>query len=133
MNKVTMKNVLVVLVVLAIATMTACNLATPADTGSTVEVLLDGIGGAGRVLSFGNNATWVAINVVNASGVQKGSGSFTSKTNSVWKGSIHVSESGTMRFIATATARTAFGMCERCGLFNTLPIYLCLGNSTVTF
>ena len=106
MNKTTVKNILLILMVLSIATMTACNLATSAQEGSTVEVVLGGIGGAGRKLSFGNNATWVAINVVNSSGVQKGSGSFTSKTNNVWKGSIHVSESGTMRFIATAGVDT---------------------------
>ena len=101
MNKATVKNVLIVLVVLAMATMTACNLTTPADTGSTVEVVLDGIGGAGRGLSFGYDATWVKINVVDSSGVQKFS-DYILKTNNIWKGSIHISGEGTMRFIATA-------------------------------
>ncbi len=96
-----MKRILVTLVILSIAMMTSCNLATPADTGSSVEVVMGGTEGA-RGYSFAESAAWVKINVVVASsGVQKGSG-VLSKTAGVWKGSIHVSESGTMRFIATA-------------------------------
>ena len=96
-----MKRILVTLVILSIAMMTSCNLATPADTGSSVEVVMGGTEGA-RGYSFAESAAWVKINVVVASsGVQKGSG-VLSKTAGVWKGSIHVSESGTMRFMATA-------------------------------
>ena len=102
MNKATVKNILLALVVLAIATMTACNLAIPADTGSTVEVVLDGNEGARGPISFGSDAKWVSIKVVfNSSGVQTGSGVLT-KTVSGWKGSIHVSEQGLMTFTATA-------------------------------
>ena len=101
MNKATVKNILLALVVLAIATMTACNLAIPADTGSTVEVVLDGIGNQGGK-DIGSDAKWVSIKVVfNSSGVQTGSGVLT-KTASGWKGSIHVSDTGLMTFTATA-------------------------------
>ena len=78
MNKATVKNILLALVVLAIATMTACNLATPADTGSTVEVVLDGIGGANGARGTIAGANGVRINVkLTADGVQKGSGNLT--------------------------------------------------------
>ncbi len=101
MNKTTVKNVLLALVVLAIATMTACNLVTPADTGSRVEVVLDGIGGAGGARSIAD-ADWVRINVKKTSdGVQKGSGDLT-YTAGAWRGSIRVSETGQMTFEATA-------------------------------
>ena len=102
MNKATVKNVLMVLVVFAIATMTACNLATPADTGSSVEVVLDGIGGAGGARGTIADADWVRINVkLTADGVQKGSGDLTYTANA-WRGKISVSETGPMTFEATA-------------------------------
>ena len=102
MNKATVKNVLMVLVVFAIATMTACNLATPADTGSSVEVVLDGIGGAGGARGTIADADWVRINVkLTADGVQKGSGDLT-YTAGAWRGKISVSETGPMTFEATA-------------------------------
>ena len=99
MNKVTMKKVLFALVILAIATMTACNLAAPAQESSTVEVVMGGLGEGAR--SFGTEANWVKINVVNSSGVSVGSGDLA-KPVDVWRGKINVSQSGTMRFIATA-------------------------------
>ncbi len=101
-NTKTVKNVLLALVVLVIVTMTACNLAAPAETGSTVEVVLDGTDGARLRGSFAATATWVSIKVVNSSNVQKGFGDLTKTADGVWSGSIHVSESGTMRFIVLA-------------------------------
>jgi hypothetical protein len=103
MNTTIAKKILLALLVLILATMiTACDLTAPVDTGSSVEVVLGGVDGAGGARSFGTEATWVSINVVLASsGVQKGSGVLT-KTAGVWRGTIHVSESGTMMFIATA-------------------------------
>jgi len=100
LNKTTVKNVLVALVVLAIATMPACNLTTLADTGSTVEVVLDGIGNQGGK-DIGSDAKWVTIKVVDSSGVQKGSGDLT-KAGSVYRGNIKVSDTGLMTFTATA-------------------------------
>ena len=65
-------------------------------------MVLDGGDDARVPLDFGSEATLVSINVVlDSSGVQKGSGVLT-KTAGFWKGPIHVSESGTMRFMATA-------------------------------
>jgi hypothetical protein len=55
MNVKTMKKTLIPLLVLAMAAMTSCDLAAPADTGSFVDVTMDGasmgargIGGAVR-------------------------------------------------------------------------------------
>ena len=76
MKKAAVKNILVVLMVFAIATMTACNLATPANTGSNVEVVLGGIGNQGGK-SIGSDASYVSIKVMNSSGVQVGSGTLT--------------------------------------------------------
>ena len=72
----TVKNILLAMVFLAIATMTACNLATPADTGSTVEVVLDGIGGAGgsKGITTDPLVKWIKIRVMNSTGVQVGLG-----------------------------------------------------------
>jgi len=104
MNKATVKKVLVALVVLAMATMSACNLAVPAQEGSIVEVVLDGTGGArGPQLTFATDATWVNIKVVVSLGVQKGEG-ILSKTDNVWRGKISVSETGPKTFTATAGA-----------------------------
>ena len=102
MNKATIKNLLIALVVLAIATMMACSLAVSADTGSTVEVMLDGIGNQGGK-SIGSDASYVSIKVMNSLGVQVGSGTLTqNEVTKVWKGTIHVTTNGQMTFKATA-------------------------------
>ena len=102
MNTKTVKNIFIVLIILAMAMMTACNLATPAQEGTTVEVLLDGAHGA-RGGGIGSDATWVSIKVTNSSGEQKGEGPLAKdKVSGVWKGKITVSETGQMAFRATA-------------------------------
>ena len=103
----TVKNVLVALLVLAIATMTACNLAAPAQEGSTVEVVLDGIGGAkGNPggIAGDTNVAWVRINVkLKSTGATTGSGDLTKDIHNVWHGKITVSDvGGLMTFEATA-------------------------------
>jgi len=107
MNKATVKNILVALVVLAIATMTACNLATPADSGSTVEVVLGGDEGARSspgTITNDAGVAWVRINVkLKATGVTTGSGDLTKDIHNVWHGKITVSDvNGLMTFTATA-------------------------------
>ena len=102
MNTKTVKNIFLMLTVLAMAAMSDCSLAAPAQEGACVEVVLDGTGGArGPQLTFATDAAWVNIMVVNSSGVQKGSGSL-SKTGGVWHGKISVSETGLMTFTSTA-------------------------------
>jgi hypothetical protein len=103
MNTTIAKKVLIALAVLGMATMmTACDLTTPVDTGSSVEVVLGGVDGAGGARSFGTEAKWVSINVVSTeTGVRTGSGDLTI-TDGVGRGTIHIDGEGTMRFIATA-------------------------------
>ena len=76
MKKATVKNIIVALVVLAIVTMTACNLATPADTGNSVEVVLDGTEGARGSPGITGDGTvqWIRIRVMDSTGVQVGMG-----------------------------------------------------------
>jgi hypothetical protein len=96
-----MKKLLMAALVLAMATMSACDLAMPAETGNSVEVSMDGIDGAGGAKGIGGDATWVSIKVVDASGAQKGSGTLAF-SGGKWHGTISVSETGLMTFTATA-------------------------------
>ena len=106
MNKATMKNIFIVLVVLAVATMAACNLAVPAQEGSTVEVVMGGIGNPGGK-SIGSDASYVNIKVMNSLGVQVSAGELKKNSDNVWKGNIHVSTDGQMTFKATAGIKEA--------------------------
>jgi len=76
MNTAIAKKVLMTLLVLIVAsTMASCDLFAPAETGSSVDVVMGGIEGTSGARGIGGNATWVSIMVVDSSGVQKGSGS----------------------------------------------------------
>ena len=106
MNTKTTKNIFIVLVVFAMATIASCNLAVPAQEGSTVEVVMGGIGNPGHK-SIGSEATWVKIKVMNSSGEQVSSGELSKNSDNVFKGSIHVNTSGQMTFKATAGIKEA--------------------------
>ena len=53
------------------APMTACNLASPADSGSTVEVILDGLGGikGSKGITDDSAVKWIRIRVMDSNGV----------------------------------------------------------------
>ena len=103
MNTKTMKNMVAAMAVLVVTLTLSCTFAQPAETGGTVEVVLDGTGGTrgGGSIADDTNVAWIRINVINSEGVQKGSGDLA-KTDGVWKGHINVSETGNMTFRATA-------------------------------
>jgi hypothetical protein len=102
MNTTIVKKVLMALLVMIVAsTMASCDLSAPVDTGSSVEVVMDGIDGA-RGIATDPDVAWVRINVkTTVGGVQKGAGDLELKAG-VWRGKISVSETGQMTFTATA-------------------------------
>jgi hypothetical protein len=101
MNVKTPEKALILFLFLAMAAMASCDLAAPAvvDTGSFVEVTMGGASMGAR--GIGADALWVDIIVVDSSGNLRGSGHLD-KTGGVWKGKIHVDQSGQMTFTAIA-------------------------------